>query len=551
MVAGRHLSQYVNRPKGRAVKFRSLLSVVIALALASTVTITSVAAQAASTPTLADLAPNRLAIGGVLHSYDPAWDDGRYAEFAASEFDSITATAYMPWGPHLTPDVIDTEPLDRIVSWAKARDLRVHGHTLLYPQANESLDWYQALDGGHRGVLENYVSTIAASNAGDIWVWDVVNELFADPGEQADARGLRTSYLEYDVFGGRYDDVFRWARAADPTARLILNDYGAEAINAKSDAILAEAIAMRNRGVPIDGVGFQMHVGDGTDFWGIRQNFQRFADAGFDIYITELDVAITRRTSGDVAPTADERARQRAIYEEVTRIAVEQPAVNALWLWDFADERSWLHPTRRPLGPGLPVGTYTFPTPFSEPSIGEALVPKVGYLGMVDALNDARDKPIFQNGLRRLQGVGGPDARYVGRTGTGVDGALPADGTWLGELTVEREDWLSLQWEFEPAGQGWFRIRSAWDDGQEGYLTRKGQDTGTGFTPTNEIELVPLNESWPSQLWRIERIAEFRYRLVNLWEPETGVLTRRGANITLDEVGQPWSAQRWRIRQLQ
>ena len=521
------------------------------LLVASVLVVAPASGQQPEAETLASLAPERLAVGGVLHSYDPAWDDGRYAEFAATEFDSITATAYMPWGPHDSPDRVDTAPLDRVVEWARSRDLRVHGHTLLYPAANETLDWYQNLETGHHEVLENYIDTIASSNAGDVWVWDVVNEVFADPGETADDRGLRTSYLEYDIFGGRYDEVFQWARAADPDAQLILNDYGAEALNSKSDAIFAEVTAMRDRGVPIDGVGFQMHVGDGTDWWGIRQNFQRFADAGFDIYITELDVAITRRTSPDVGPTQAERSRQRAIYEEATRIALEQPAVNALWLWDFADERSWLHPTRVPLGTSIPVGTYTFPAPFSEPSIGEPIVPKVGYFGMLDALRDHRDAPIFQRGLRRLQGVGGPDARYVGRAGTGVDSAVPDDGTWLGELTEAREDWLSLQWEVEPAGNGWFRLRSAWDEGAgDGYLTRVGVPVDGGFAPTDRVELTSLNEDWPSQLWRIERVAEFRYRLVNLWEPETGVLTRRGAQIALSEVAQPWGDQRWRIRQL-
>ena len=139
----------------------------------------------------------------------------------------------------------------------------------------------------------------------------------------------------------------------------------------------------------------------------------------------------------------------------------------------------------------------------------------------------------------------------MGRTGTGVDSAVPDNGTWLGELTEAREDWLSLQWEVEPAGNGWFRLRSAWDEGAgDGYLTRVGVPVDGGFAPTDRVELTSLNEDWPSQLWRIERVAEFRYRLVNLWEPETGVLTRRGAQIALSEVAQPWGDQRWRIRQL-
>jgi len=527
----------------------SMRAIAATLAIGLLSTLVTTRAASAQPAGLADLAPDRLAVGGVLHSYDPAWDDGLYASTAIQEFDAVTATAYMAWGPHPSQNRIDPQPLDELVEWARRNDLRVHGHTLVYPMANESLEWYQQLEDGHRAVLENYVRTVAASNAGDVWVWDVVNEVFADPGEQSDGSGLRTSVLEYGVFGGRYDDAFTWAHEADPAAALIINDYGAEEFNEKSTAILAEAVAMRDRGVPIDGIGFQMHLGPDPDFWSIRQNFERFAAAGFDIYITELDVGIVRRDTDTQPPTARDRSRQMAIYEEITRIALEQPAVKALLMWDFADERSWLHPTRQPLG-DLVAGTYMFPTLFREPVIGQPLVRKPAYYGMVEALRDHSDRPIFQRGERRFQGVGGPGALYLGRAGSGPGAETPGAQTWLGQLTADRDDWLSLRWNVEPAGNGWFRIRSEWN-GTDGYLTRVGTPNNTdGYDPIGQVALQPLDESWPSQLWRIERTGRFRYRLVNLWEPHTGVLTRRGDRITLEQAGRPWSEQRWRIRQI-
>ena len=146
---------------------------VVATLIAGLLAATMTASAGADERGLADLAPDRLAVGGVLHSYDPTWDDGLYAQTAAAEFDAVTATAYMPFGVHPSADRIDTEPLDRLVEWSQERDLRVHGHTLLYPLVNQRLDWYTALDGGHRDVLENYVRTVAGSNAGDVWVWDL------------------------------------------------------------------------------------------------------------------------------------------------------------------------------------------------------------------------------------------------------------------------------------------------------------------------------------------------------------------------------------------
>ena len=520
----------------------------VAILIAGMLAATMTASAGADERGLADLAPDRLAVGGVLHSYDPTWDDGLYAQTAAAEFDAVTATAYMPFGVHPSADRIDTEPLDRLVEWSQERDLRVHGHTLLYPLVNQRLDWYTALEGGHRDVLENYVRTVASSNAGDVWVWDVVNELFADPGEQqVDERGLRTSYLEYDVFGGVYDDVFRWAREADPDALLILNDYGAESLTPKADAILAEVIAMRDRGVPIDGVGFQFHLDEDPDFWGIRQNLQRFADAGFDLYITELDVTVTNRTSGDESLTRDEWQRQRAIFEEVTRIALEQPAVKSLLMWDFADERSWLHPAI-PNGP-VPEGLYAYPTPFSEPVVGEPLRPKAGYHGMADAFEDHRENPIRRADVRRLQVKSDGDTLFLGRAGSPESNDVPGDTTWVGERTPARDDWLSLQWTFEHVDDNVFRIRSAWPDesGEYSYLTRVGRSTGgNNFEPTDQIGLAALNESWPSQMWRLERLGDARLRIINMWEPHTGALTHTTDGTRLDQAGTPTRLQSWK-----
>ena len=90
---------------------------------------------------------------------------------------------------------------------------------------------------------------------GRVVAWDVVNEAVADGGQ-----ALRDSFLQW--LGARYiDDAFIAASAADPDARLYYNDYGAEGRNAKSDSVYNMVQGMLARGVPIDGVGLQMHTG--------------------------------------------------------------------------------------------------------------------------------------------------------------------------------------------------------------------------------------------------------------------------------------------------
>jgi hypothetical protein len=99
------------------------------------------------------------------------------------------------------------------------------------------------------------------------------------------------------------EQVFRWAHAADPDALLFYNDNGGETINPKSDAVYEMVQDFKRRGVPIDGVGLQMHVIDdlNLDFAGIAANIARFPALGIQIHITELDVALPTDSNGNVS----------------------------------------------------------------------------------------------------------------------------------------------------------------------------------------------------------------------------------------------------------
>ena len=96
--------------------------------------------------------------------------------------------------------------------------------------------------------------------ASKVYAWDVVNEAFNDDGtmrhtiwydQPGIGVGTGTKYIE---------QALRWAHEADPGAKLFYNDYDAEIINKKSDAIYEMAKDFKKRGVPLDGIGFQTHV---------------------------------------------------------------------------------------------------------------------------------------------------------------------------------------------------------------------------------------------------------------------------------------------------
>src|SRR5690606_4740701 len=140
---------------------------------------------------------------------------------------------------------------------------------------------------------------------GRIPYWDVVNEAI-DGTTYRDTAWLR-------LIGEDYVELaFQFAHEADPDAILFYNDYGAEGMNAKSNAIYDMVADLVARGVPIHGVGLQAHITAGATEPGqylsqtnLDQNIARLGELGLMVHITELDV----RFEGDAT---DELLQQQA-----------------------------------------------------------------------------------------------------------------------------------------------------------------------------------------------------------------------------------------------
>jgi endo-1,4-beta-xylanase len=173
-------------------------------------------------------------------------------------------------------------------------------------------------------VIQNHVTTLMSRYKGKIYAWDVVNEIFDDSGN------FRTSVF-YNVLGESFVDIaFIAARAADPAAKLYINDYNLDGPGAKITNLVALVKRLQSRGVPIDGIGTQAHLILGQ-VGGVAAQLQVLANTGLDVAITELDIRIPK----DV--TSAKLAQQQTDYNTVTKACLGVSKCVGITVWGVSD----------------------------------------------------------------------------------------------------------------------------------------------------------------------------------------------------------------------
>ncbi|MGW6128607.1 non-reducing end alpha-L-arabinofuranosidase family hydrolase [Cellulomonas sp. NPDC055163] len=349
--------------------------------------------------------------------------DSTYIGIANREFTMITAENEMKMDA--------TEPSqnrftytngDRIVSWARSNGKQVRGHTLAWHAQQPG--WMQSMSGSAlRNALINHVTQVATHYRGQIHTWDVVNEAFAD-----DGRGSRRDSNLQRTGNDWIEAAFRAARAADPGAKLCYNDYNTDGINAKSTGIYTMVRDFKARGVPIDCVGFQSHLGTGMpgDY---QANLQRFADLGVDVQITELDI--------------QQGSNQANAYAQVTKACLAVARCTGITVWGVRDTDSWRTGTNPLLfdGSGNKKAAYT--------STLNAL--NAGGTSTPNPTTPPTDGSIDVNASYVLLNRGSGKALDVYNLST-------ADGARITQWS--RNDGAQQQWQFVDAGNGYYKIKS-------------------------------------------------------------------------------------------
>ncbi|KUM74868.1 endo-1,4-beta-xylanase [Streptomyces curacoi] len=422
-------------------------------AAAALLTLGAAPAQAAGTP-LRDLAAAKGKVMGTAVTGSKL--TGTYGEIASREFNALTPGNAMKWGSvEPTRGNFDWAEADRIVTFAEAHGQQLRGHTLVWHSQNPSWltngSWTSAELGQ---LMKDHIALEVGRYKGRLATWDVVNEPFNEDGTYRQT-------LWYNGLGADYiAQALTAARAADPSAKLYINDYNVEGVNAKSTALYNLVKSLKERGVPIDGVGLQAHLILGQVPSTMQQNIQRFADLGVDVAITELDIRM------QLPADSAKLTRQAADYKAVMNACLAVSRCVGVTVWGFTDSDSWIPDT--------------FPGQGAATPYDENYAPKPAYHAIAEALGGTTTPPPTGACTATYSVTSQWNTGFTGQVRIACSGA--ALSSW------------KVGWTFG-AGQ---RITQAWNAGctQSGAAVTCSNASYNGTVPDGGSVTFGFNGSW-------------------------------------------------------
>jgi endo-1,4-beta-xylanase len=233
----------------------------------------------------------------------------------------------------------DFSGADAMADFTRRNGLRLHAVPLVwYIYRPPSFTRLQADPAAFASAYRAYINTVAGRYAGRVAGWDVVNEPVAEDGD-----GYRDC-LWREAFGLDYiDRAFHHAREADPDAVLLLNEYNLESNPAKLASYLRLVENLLKRGVPLTGLGTQMHMQWNQDPETIAPMMRELGAFGLPIHVSEVDVT-TRGPPLDPTSQADRLSRQADLVAAAAEAFQSLPARQryAFTVWGLRDRDSWL-----------------------------------------------------------------------------------------------------------------------------------------------------------------------------------------------------------------
>ena len=286
------------------------------------------------------------------------------AELIRKHFQILTPENCMkPQGIHPEEDRWDFAATDSFFDFARKNKLEVVGHCLVWAKDDRTDKWMMEEDGqpiSREKLLrriESHITTLAKRYGDAVTMWDVVNEAIGDSndGLLRDSVYSRTTGMDFIV------TAFKTARAADPDALLIYNDYNGHK-PAKRKKLIELLTKLKAAGAPVDAYGMQGHfeLGDNS-LADLRATFDVLRALEIKVVVSELDIDVVKRGGwwADGGKQRDElktfdpykdgvpaniEKQMNEQYVELFKLFDEyQDVISRVSFWNLHDGQSWLN----------------------------------------------------------------------------------------------------------------------------------------------------------------------------------------------------------------
>ena len=311
-------------------------------------------------PSIAETFKDYFRVGAAVNSWDIADPESDQCKTILKQFNTLVLeNESKPDALHPSENQYNFDTFDKFVDFCEENNITPRGHCLVWH--SQVPGWFFKDGNGDASAellldrMREHIKTIVGRYKGRVKSWDVCNEVIGDDGQLRFSDWSRI-VGDFDGDGDKYDfieEAFRAAREADPDARLMINDYSIESSTEKTIRMYNAVKQMLSEGVPIDGVGFQMHVGNGISYDTLKENFAIIArlkeiNPDFVIEVTELDVNCYGwgQEKKDVELTDEFLEEFNKTYTDVFKLMIElseEGLLDSVIMWGLHDGVSWLN----------------------------------------------------------------------------------------------------------------------------------------------------------------------------------------------------------------
>lgn len=299
--------------------------------------------------------------------------DSLYRQTVEREFSSLTSENALKMNRvHPAPDRYDWSGGDSIINFAHQTGKRMHGHTLVWHRSIPK--WVESFQGDSlawENLLKSHIQTVVKHYKGKVRSWDVVNEAIDNDGS------LRKTIWS-DHLGSDYvARCYQYAHEADPNALLFYNDFGQENNPLKATAIKAMLVDLKQRGIPIHGVGLQSHITIYHSNSKYRAGLKEMTSLGLLVHISELDIRLNRKKTKEFIPSIGMLEQQEEKYKDIVEIYKDVVPVKqryGITIWNVGDKDSYVSDNCKCSDAPLP-----FDTNYKK---------KLAYKGLIEGLRE-------------------------------------------------------------------------------------------------------------------------------------------------------------------